>query len=285
MRTSPKKRKTETMLNKNIYFKELKHHRTSFITWCLSFIVLILVDMVFYPILMKDDMMKQMSLVLENPFMKGLMSAFGVSLDVITNVLGYYAARNTMYILLLGSFFSIFLAGKILSQEEHEKTAEFLLTKPVSRSEVVWSKLAAFFSLLLALNIVILITGFISIELFKGDSEYSLAAFLIHTFYCFLLMLTFGAVGLFLSLWIKRGRPTTNISIGIIIGGFFIDAVSKITPSLDKIGYVSPFKFVDSSVLSPDYGLMWWRLLYFLGISFLLFTLTFISYKKKDILI
>ena len=273
------------MLNKNIYFKELKHHRTSFITWCLSFIVLILVDMVFYPILMKDDMMKQMSLVLENPFMKGLMSAFGVSLDVITNVLGYYAARNTMYILLLGSFFSIFLAGKILSQEEHEKTAEFLLTKPVSRSEVVWSKLAAFFSLLLALNIVILITGFISIELFKGDSEYSLAAFLIHTFYCFLLMLTFGAVGLFLSLWIKRGRPTTNISIGIIIGGFFIDAVSKITPSLDKIGYVSPFKFVDSSVLSPDYGLMWWRLLYFLGISFLLFTLTFISYKKKDILI
>jgi len=273
------------MLNKNIYFKELKHHRTSFIIWGLSFIVLILLDMAFYPILMKDDMIKQMSALFENPFMKGLMSAFGVSLDVLTNVLGYYAARNTMLILLLGGFFSILLAGKILSQEEHEKTAEFLLTKPVTRSEVVWSKLAAFFSLLLTLNIIILITGFISLEIFKGDSEYSLAAFLIHTFYCFLLMLTFGAVGLFLSLWIKRGRPTTNLSIGIIIGGYFIDAASKITPSLDKIGYLSPFKFVDSSVLSPDYGLMWWRLLYFLGISLVLFTLTFLIYKKKDILV
>jgi len=226
--------------------------------------------MVFYPILMKDDMLRQMSVLLENDFMKGLMSAFGVSLDVITNVLGFYAARNTMYILLLGSFFSILLAGKILSQEEHEKTAEFLLTKPVTRFEVVWSKLAAYFSLLLTLNIIILITGFISIEVFKGDSEYSLSAYLIHTFYCFLLM---------------RGRPTTNISIGIIIGGFFIDAASKITPKLEIIGYLSPFKYVDSSVLSSDYRLMWWRLLYFLGISLLLFILTFIIYKKKDILI
>lgn len=273
------------MFNKNIYFKELKHHRTSFIIWCLSFIILILLDMAFYPILMKDDMIKQMSTLFENPFMKGLMSAFGVSLDVLTNVLGYYAARNTMFILLLGGFFSILLAGKILSQEEHEKTAEFLLTKPVTRSEVIWSKLAAFFSLLVTLNIIILITGFISIEIFKGDSEYSLAAYFIHTFYSFLLMLTFGAVGLFLSLWIKRGRPTTNISIGIILGGFFIDAASKITASLDKIGYLSPFKYVDSSVLSPNYGLMWWRLLYFVGISLLLITLTFIVYKKKDILI
>lgn len=285
MRTSLRKREAEVMLNRNIYFKELKHHRTSFIIWCLSITSLILLDMAMYPILMKDDFLKQLSVIFENPFLKGLMSAFGATLDGFVNVLGFYTARNTMFILLLGSFFSILLAGKILSQEEHEKTAEFLLTKPVTRSEVVWSKLAAFFSLLLTLNIVILITGFISIEIFKGDSEYRLAAFLIHTFYCFLLMLTFGAVGLFLSLWIKRGRPTTNISIGIILGGYFIDAASKITPALDKIGYVSPFKFVDSSVLSPDYGLMWWRLLYFVGLSLLLFTLTFIIYKKKDILI
>ena len=66
---------------------------------------LIMLDMVFYPILMKDDMLKQMSALMDNPFMNGLMSAFGATLDVITNVLGYYAARNTMYILLLGSFF------------------------------------------------------------------------------------------------------------------------------------------------------------------------------------
>ena len=273
------------MINKNIYFKELKHQRTSFIIWCLSFIVLIWLDMAFYPILMKDDFMKQLSVLFENPFLKGIMSAFGGSLDGFINVLGFYTARNTMFILLLGSFFSILLAGKILSQEEHEKTAEFLLTKPVTRFEVVWSKLAAYFSLLLTLNIIILITGFISIEVFKGESEYRVAAFFIHTFYCFLLMLALGAVGLFLSLWIKRGRPTTNISIGIVVGGYILDALSKVNPKVETLGYLSPFKFVDSDVLNPGYGLIWWRLLYFLGLSLVLFILTFVVYKKKDILI
>lgn len=273
------------MLNKNIYRKEMKHHRTSFIIWCLSLSGLIWIDMAFYPLIMKDDLLQQMSAWFETPFMKSLMMAFGASLDVMTNILGYYATRNAMFILLLGGFFSILLAGKILSQEEYEKTAEFLLTKPVTRSEVLWSKLAAFFLYLLTLNIVIVVNGYISLEVFKGDSEYSTAAFLIHTFYSFLLMLTFGAIGLFLSLWIKRGRPIINISIGMIVGGYFIDALSKITPKLDFIGYISPYKFVDASVLNPDYRLVWWRLLYFVGISTVLFILTFFVYKKKDILI
>ena len=272
-------------INWNIYSHELKQNRTSFFVWCASIIALILVGMAFYPILMEGDMLKQMTALFENTFMKGLMSAFGASMDVLTNVLGFYSTRNAIFIMLLGGFFSFLLAGKILAQEEYEKTAEFLITKPVTRSEVVWSKLAAFFTYLLIFNVVILVTGFLSLEIFKGDSDYSLTAFLIHTFYAFLFMITFGAIGLFISLWIKRGRPITGISIGIIVGGYFIDALSKITPSLDKIGYISPFKFVDSSVLNPDYGLMWWRVLYFLGISLVLFFLTFVIYKKKDILI
>ena len=190
-----------------------------------------------------------------------------------------------MFIMLLGSFFSILLAGKILAQEEREKTAEFLLTKPVTRLEIVFSKLAAYFTYLILLNVVILFVGFMSLEIFKGNSDYSLKAFLIHWLYSFLLMLIFGAIGLFLSLVIKRGRPITNISIGIIVGGYFIDVLSRVTLSADKIGYLSPFKFVDSGVLRPDYSLAWWRVLYFVGISFVLFTLTSLVYKKKNILV
>ena len=269
----------------NMYFRELKHNRASFIGWSLSVSVLILLGMAFYPVITQGDMLKQIKALFENPFMKGIMSAFGADLDVLTNVLGFYSTRNAIFIMLLGSFFSILLAGKILAQEEREKTAEFLLSKPVTRLEIVWSKLAAYFTYLLMLNVIILVTGFISLEIFKGDGDYNLAAFLIHSFYSFLLMLTFGAIGLFLSLGIKRGRPITNISIGIIVGGYFIDVLSKISASVDKIGYVSPFKFVDTEVLRPDFGLEWWRVLYFLGISLVLFALTFVIYRKKDILI
>jgi len=273
------------MINTNLYLTELKRYRNSFIGWSISISVLILSGMAFYPVLTQGDVLKQMTAFFENPFMKNMMTAFGGSLNMLTNVLGFYSTRNAMFIMLLGSFFSILLAGKILAREEQEKTAEFLLSKPVTRLEVARSKLAVYLNYLLLLNIVILIIGFISLEIFKGNSQYSLKAFFINWFYSLLLMLTFGAIGLFLSLLIKRGRPITNLSIGIIVGAYFIDVLSRATPSADKLGYLSPFKFIDAEVLRPDYALAGWRVMYFLGISLVLFLLTFILYKKKDILV
>ena len=74
-------------------------------------------------------------------------------------------------------------------------------------------------------------------------------------------------------------------SSGIVVGGYFLDSISRVTPAADKFGYISPFKFVDSGVMRPDYGLDWWRVLYFVAVSLLLFGLTFWIYRKKDILI
>lgn len=273
------------MINANIYTKELKRYRNSFIGWSISIIVFIFAGMAFYPLMMQGDMLKQITAFLENPFMKNMMTAFGASIDMWTNVLGYYSTRNAMLIMLFGCFFSILLAGKILAREEQEKTAEFLLSKPVTRFEVVRGKLAVYLTYLILLNIIILIFGFLSLEIFKGESQYSLKAFVIHWFYALLLMLTFGAIGLFLSLLIKRGRPIINLSIGIIVGAYFIDILSRVTPSADKFGYLSPFKFVDGGVMSPDYTLVGWRVIYFLGVSLIFIALTFVLYKKKDILV
>lgn len=271
--------------NANIYRKELKLNRSSFVSWSIAVSVIILLGMAFFPILMKGDMLKQVTGFLENPFMKNIVTAFGHSVEALTNVLGFYASRNTIFIMLLGSFFAMLLAGRLLAKEEREKTAEFLLAKPVTRSEIVVSKLAVFLSYLILFNTVILLTGFTSLELFKAGSGYRLGAFLTLTLYSFFPMLTFGALGFALSLWIKRGRSIAGMTIGIVVGCYFLDAVSKVTPSVDKIGYISPFKFVDTDVLRPDYGLVWWRVLYFLALTGVLITLAFVKYRKKDILI
>lgn len=69
------------------------------------------------------------------------------------------------------------------------------------------------------------------------------------------------------------------------MGGYFLDVLSKVTKSAAGIGYLSPFRFVDSGVLQPGYRFAWWRVLYFVGVSFVLFALSFLVYKKKDILV
>jgi len=272
-------------MNINIYRKELKRNKTPFIVWSIIIAVLISWGMFFYPVLMEGDTMKQMTALFENPFMKRMMAAFGADVGKLTNILGFYSTYNGIYFTLLGSIYSILFAAQVVAKEEYERTAEFLLTKPVTRIEVMLSKLLAWLTYLLGLNLVIVITAFIGLEMAKGDQLYPVSAFLIMWCYSFLLMVLFGAIGLLLSILMKRGRSITSVTLGIVFGGFFIDAVSKITRETHVIGYISPFKFADNDVLRAGYGFEWWRLLYLIGLPLVLTGLAVVIYKKKDILI
>jgi ABC-2 type transport system permease protein len=269
----------------HIYLKEMKRNRTSILIWGVLLAALILMGMSFFPIIMQGEALKQLQGFFETPFMKGWMEALGATPNIMANVLGFYATRNALFIVLMGNFFAILLGGRLLAQEEYEKTAEFLLTRPVTRTEVMAGKLAVLATGVTVITAVIFASGYLSLELFKGDSDYRFAAFLVHTVYSFLLMQLFGAFGLFLSLLMRRARPMTTVGIGIVAGTFFLDMVSRFAKSADWIGYIGPFKFMDGEVLRPDYGLTWWRVLYFVGLTLGLWALSFVVYRKKDILV
>lgn len=272
-------------MNKNIYLKELKRNRTAFITWSIIIAVLISWGMFFYPVLMEGEIITQMNALFENPFMKRMMAAFGADLENMTNILGFYAMYNGMYFTLLASIYSIMFASRVVSKEELERTADFLLTKPVTRLEVISSKVLAWLTYISGINLIIVVTAFIELELLKKDQTYSIKAFLVMSIYSFLGTLLFGAIGLFISILMKRGRNITSVTLGIVLGTYFIDAASKITRQTQMIGFISPFKFVDHDVLRPDYGFEWWRLLYLIGLSLFLTGTAMITYKKKDILV
>ena len=81
----------------------------------------------------------------------------------------------------------------------------------------------------------------------------------------------------------KRAKPITTLSIGIVLFMYFLFTISKITPDAAKLGYASPYRYVDTNVLQQDYGLNPWYLLYFLGLSAVLGFAAFFRYRKKDI--
>jgi ABC-2 type transport system permease protein len=167
-------------------------------------------------------------------------------------------------------------------KEEHQKTAEFLLTKPLTRGEVFFTKW-----LLMALNITLFnvigaCVGFIAILLVK-TGNIPIKPYLILSFSTFLLNFLFGAIGLFISTLVKRPKPITTFSIGIVLILYFVLTISRITPSGEKFGYISPFKYVNVNVLSPGYGIDFGHLLYFVGSSVVLTTLAYQIYKRKDI--
>jgi len=64
---------------------------------------------------------------------------------------------------------------------------------------------------------------------------------------------------------------------------YFIYTLSRITEGIAKIGYLSPFKYVNTNVLDTAYGISPWNLLYFTGITLLLTIISYRIYLRKDI--
>jgi ABC-type transport system involved in multi-copper enzyme maturation permease subunit len=102
-------------------------------------------------------------------------------------------------------------------------------------------------------------------------------------FYTFLLHFLFIAIGIFISVIIKKARPITTISTGLVLFLYFLFTISKITERFSGLGYISPFKFVRTDVMTENYSLDGWRVIYFFGIALLLFFLAYKYYQRKDI--
>jgi ABC-2 type transport system permease protein len=267
-------------MNRNLFLKEIRRNAFSLMIWMIVITLLITLTMSIYRTFMENQSKIAGFLTL---IPKGALQFKGISnFDDLLSVLGFYAANNVIYMMVLGSIFSIVLSSNILLKEEYDKTAEYLLTRPLTRSEIFVSKLAVLSLNVFLLNLVTALVGFIWMELVK-KGPFSISAFLILSLYTLLLNIQFGAIGLFLSTLVKRAKPITTFSIGLVLIFYFIYTLSKIATSASNIGYLSPFRFANVDAINPAYTLDLWRLSYFIGISLLLTGISYKLYCRKDI--
>jgi ABC-2 type transport system permease protein len=267
-------------MNLNLFLKDMKRNAPGLILWMIVIVILISVTMAIYPTFLENQskILGMMSIV-----PKGALQFKGISnFNDLLSVMGFYSVNNVIYMMVLGSIFAIVLASNILLKEEYTKTAEYLLTRPLTRREIFISKLAVLLAQMLILNSVAATAGFISMKLVQSGS-FSIRAFLILSLYTFLLNLLFGSIGLFMSTLVKRAKPITTFSIGLVLILYFIHTVSKITAGAAKIGYLSPFKYVNMDAFRPDYNISVLHLIYFIGLSVLLVFISFRIYRRKDI--
>jgi len=267
-------------MNRNLFLREMKSNAFSLILWMLVITLLITVTMSVYRTFL-DNQSKVMGML--NLIPKGALQFKGISnFTDLLSVLGFYAANNVIYMMVLGSIFAIVLGSNILLKEEYNKTAEYLLTRPLTRSTIFFSKLGVVMLYVFLLNLFTSIAGFICLEL-VSTGPFSIKAFLILSLYTMLLNILFGTLGIFMSTLIKRARPITTFSIGLVLILYFIFTLSKITESAASIGYLSPFKYVNTDVIKPEYSFDLLRFVYFAGISLLLTGISYRLYTRKDI--
>ena len=135
----------------NIFARELKMNFKSSASYFIAACLISSMMMSFYSLLQSD--MKGFMDVLDN-FPAPMKAIMGISVELFTSPIGYYAFVFT-FVSILFAIQSIGLGAGIFSKEIREKTADFLMTKPVSREQVyLLRKIMAASSLLLVSGLI-----------------------------------------------------------------------------------------------------------------------------------
>lgn len=257
--------------------KELRNNLKSFIIWNSIVVGFILIMIAIYPSFTKDmsamnDMLK---VIPEN-----MLKAFNMDIIDFSSILGWYATEGYMFATILGGCFSAILAASIISKEESDKTAEFLLTKPISRKKIVSIKMLTVLIYILAFNFTIsLVTliGFTSVE------TLNFTRWALISIGPTLLCLTFASISFFISCFVIKARKVMTTSIGLVLGTYLLNMLSSFSKEIKFLKYITPYEYVNTK-----YMILYNKIpIGYLGLMFLIIIvsvlLTYRIYDKKDI--
>ncbi|HAQ07992.1 MAG TPA: ABC transporter permease, partial [Bacillus bacterium] len=180
-----------------------------------------------------------------------------------------------------GAIQAMNLGTSILSKETIEKTADFLLTKPVTRTQVITSKLLAALVSLVITNIVFVSATFF-IASFVATDEFSKQSLFLISITLFFIQLMFLALGIIVSVVFPKIKSVLTVSLGAVFGFFMLGMVSSTTDDA-AMRYLTPFNYFDSAYIAEHTG--YEHSFLFAAVIFFVSAIaaSYFLYAKKDV--
>lgn len=234
-------------MNANIYRHEFRARLRSVLVWSLALTVFTLFFFAMFPVF--ADQAALMNEFLER-YPQELTAAFGLDRMDLATVLGFYSFIFVFVQLCLAIQAANYGFG-LVSIEESELTADFLLSKPVSRAQVMTSKLLAALTSLVLTNLVVWVSTFLAISLFREGRSYDVSTLLLLLASLLIFQLFFLSVGLVISLLVKRVRSVTPYALGLAFGAYVLAAFSGVFGDVG-LELITPFKHLDPTYIVRD---------------------------------
>lgn len=218
---------------------ELKQAVIPFLVWTGSIGFLLAVCIFLFPEM--KGQMSGMDAVFSS--MGSFTEAFGMDRLNFSTFIGFYTVECGNILGLGGAFYAALCASGILSKEEKDKTAEFLLTHPISRKKAVTDKLISLLILITAMNLVIFTISIVSI-LTIGEAVPFKDLALLHLAY-FLMQLEIAAICFCFSSFMRRN--STGAALGIAALLYFTNLIANMSEKASFLKYITPFGYCDGA--------------------------------------
>ncbi|MGB7604792.1 MAG: ABC transporter permease subunit [Lutisporaceae bacterium] len=260
----------------NVYIQEMKMSVRSMIYWTVGMVATLILFMSMFPALSKEATMMQKVI---SSFPPELIKALGLSTFDLSSLTGYYAFLLT-YILLIASIYAMKSGISVLSEEVRAKTADFLLVKPITRTTIVTAKLISVLTNVLIQNIIYSIAVFIVANL-VAEQPYDKNVLMLVNLSILLVQLFFIALGLLLSVVIKKIKTVLPITLGIVFGFFVLFLLyQSLTDS--GLAYITPFAYFDASYIIEAESFKSGFVVLDIVLILVFTALSYLIYNKKD---
>ncbi len=262
----------------NVYLHEVRMRLRSALYWSLGILAIHVVYISLFPSWSEQGAV--INQALQN-FPREFRMAFGIMDVDVTTLTGYY-----IFVYLFTQICMAIQAGGygvgLVSIEESERTADFLLSKPVARLQIMNAKVLAALSVLLLTNAATWVSAFGTIWLFAANEEYDARILALMLAGLIVFQVFFLCVGLAISLLVPRVRSVTPYALGLGFGMYVLGAFSGLLGDV-KLEYITPFKHFEGAYIVRNHGfdmrLFWLNV----AISVIALAIAYWRYHRRDI--
>lgn len=262
----------------NVFLHELKLRRKSQIAWAIAVIVFMALSVVKFDTLASDAAASE---VLLKQFPASIQAIFGMTGLNLTTLSGYFGVLF-IYLLVLLSIHGGMLGSGVLADEERDRTTEFLLVKPRSRSFIVTQKLLAGSVYLAVLWLVVTATTWLAAVTLASSGDF------MQDFWHFMIalavvQLTMYVLGSFVAALSKNPKLPTRLVAIVVFVSYLLFALVKLAPNLEVLKYVSLFCYFDAVHIINDGRLQPLSFAVYGGLFVVGLIGTYLFYRRRDV--
>jgi len=266
------------LIDFNLFFRSLKDRRLSLTIYCLGVAAYSLMIIAIWPSM--QDNLDTLEQLWQN-YPEGLKAAFGANVT-ITSFDGFLILEyfSLMWVIIAAPF-AISVATSAFAGEIEKGTMELLLSQPISRRVISFSRMAYLKTGLLLIIAATMLP--IVIGAWLVGEEMNVGGVLALSLLGFLLFLSIGAIGfLFSAMMNDRGRAVFMV-VGVLIFSYALDILAQFNDIVEKFHFLSLFNYYDPFRYLHSADIAWGDLAVLLGISVLCGIAATVIFQRRDI--
>ncbi|GER90236.1 hypothetical protein KDW_43980 [Dictyobacter vulcani] len=259
----------------SVYLKTLREARIAILGWGLGMGLLLYAVLSAYPALVETPQARA-SLV-------SLSSSFAwLAEPVAVDTPGGYATFKYGFTILIVALWPLLACSRLLRGEEERGTLDVLLSLPRGRRRVALEKLAAVWTALAGMGLIIGLLTFAGGN--HVNADFGLGDSLLFGLNIVLVCGVFGSLALLISQFTQERSTAAGLTGGLLLVFIIIDMVHRIIPDTDWFSRLSPIYYYNlSKAIIPKYGVHPGALLVLLALNILLSGVALVLFERRDI--